>query len=99
MRAKNYAKVIKMKSDSLIYWVLYFAVAILVAWVAFSLILIWLKPVLYKADGSINWWTTLWVAALVMLFSWLLVIVLAFIISLFTGGRVYYPDPADVTSY
>lgn len=85
-----------MKTDSILYWVVYFAVAILVAWVAFSLILLWLKPALFNANGSVNWWTTLWVAGLVMLFAWLMVIVLAFIIGLFTSSKTYYPDPQEL---
>lgn len=74
-------------TDNIVYWVLYFIFTVLIAWVALSLILIWARPALYNADGSINWWTTLWVAALVILLAWLLMLILVFLINLFTAGN------------
>lgn len=85
-----------MQADSVLYWVIYFIVTVLVAWVALSIILLWFKPALYNADGSVNWWTTLWVAALVILFAWLIMVVLTWIIGLFRGCGPCggdYPDP------
>ena len=73
-------------TDNIIYWVVYFIITVLVAWVALSLILIWARPALYNADGSINWWTTLWVAALVILLAWLIMLLLIFLVSLFTSS-------------
>lgn len=75
-----------MKTDNVLYWIIYFVVTVIIAWIALSLILIWFRPVLYNANGSVNWWTTLWVAALVILFAWLIMVILTFLISLFTGG-------------
>ena len=72
-------------TDNIIYWVVYFIITVLIAWVALSLILIWARPALYNADGYINWWTTLWVAALVILLAWLIIILLVFLVSLFTS--------------
>lgn len=74
-------------TDNIVYWVLYFIFTVLIAWVALSLILIWARPVLFNADGSVNWWTTLWVAALVILLAWLLMLILVFLINLFTAGN------------
>jgi hypothetical protein len=83
-----------MQADSVLYWVIYFIVTVLVAWVALSLILLWIKPALYNSDGAVNWWTTLWVAALVILFAWLILIILTWIISLFRGCQDWqYTDP------
>lgn len=76
-----------MKTDSILFWVIYFIVNIIIAWIALSLILLWFRPVLYNTDGSVNWWTTLWVAALVIFFAWLITIILALIIKLFTQGN------------
>lgn len=76
-------------TDNIIYWVVYFVITVLVAWVALSLILIWARPALYNADGSINWWTTLWVAALVILLAWLIMLLLVFLVSLFTSNSAY----------
>ena len=82
-----------MKTDNVLYWVIYFVVTIIVAWIALSLILIWFRPALYNANGSINWWVTLWVAALVILFAWLIMVILTFIIGLFAGvGAGCKPD-------
>ena len=74
-----------MKTDSVLYWVIYFIVTVLVAWIAFSLILAWFKPALYNANGSVNWWVTLWVAALIILFAWIIMVLLWLIIGLFRG--------------
>lgn len=84
-----------MKTDHLAYWILYFIVSILIAWVALSLVLIWANPALYNPDGTLNWWVTLWVTAVAIVFAWLIVIILHFLIRfLFPGGRmrVYCPE-------
>ena len=84
-----------MKTDGILYWILYFIVTIIVAWIALSLVLLWFRPVLFNADGSVSWWNTLWVAALVIIFSWLIVIIIAWIIGLFLDGGCKKPcaDP------
>lgn len=91
-----------MKTDNVLYWVIYFVVTVVIAWIALSLILIWFRPVLYNANGSVNWWNTLWVAALVILFAWLIMVILTFLIGLFSngmGGGCHKPvecDPCDI---
>lgn len=72
-----------MESGALLSWVLYFVVSIIIAWIVLSLVLSWFSPALFNLDGTVNWWTTLWVAALVIIFVWLLVLLLGWIISLF----------------
>jgi len=72
-----------MESATLLSWVLYFVVSIIIAWIVLSVVLAWFSPSLFNADGSVNWWTTLWVAALVIIFAWLLILLLAWIVSLF----------------
>ena len=72
-----------METGALLSWVLYFIVSIIIAWVVLSVVLVWFSPSLYNDDGSVNWWTTLWVAALVIIFAWLLILLLAWIVSLF----------------
>lgn len=59
--------------------IIMFIITVIIAWVAFSLILMWAKPALYNADGSVNWWTTLWVAAVVILLAWLIALILIWI--------------------
>ncbi len=73
-----------MKQDSILYWIIYFIVTVIVAWIAFSLILLWFRPAVYNTDGTVNWWNTLWVSALVILFAWLIMIIITFLIRAFT---------------
>ena len=84
-----------MKTDNVLYWIIYFIVTILVAWIALSLILLWFRPALYNANGSVNWWTTLWVAALVIIFAWIIMVILTFIIKLFAGWGTCAKPCAD----
>jgi hypothetical protein len=86
-----------MKTDNVLYWLIYFIVTVIIAWIAFSLILLWFRPALYNTDGSVNWWTTLWVAALIIIFAWIIMIILTFLLSLFRGncGRVKDCDPCE----
>jgi len=72
-----------METGALLSWVLYFVVSIIIAWIVLSVVLAWFAPALYNVDGTVNWWTTLWVAALVIIFAWLLILLLGWIISLF----------------
>ena len=74
-----------MSGNGLWYWLLYFIVTLLIGWLVLSLIILWVQPVFTNEDGSINWWTTLWVAFLIIIFSWLFIIILMFIVSLFRG--------------
>lgn len=66
-------------NNTAIYYIVMFIVSILITWVVLSLILQWAKPVLYNANGSVNWWTTLWVAALAIVFVWIVFLILAFL--------------------
>lgn len=75
-----------MKTDNVLYWVIYFVVTVIIAWIALSLILMWFGPALYDANGNVNWWVTLWVAALIIFFAWIITLILAFIIKLFAGN-------------
>lgn len=89
-----------MKTDSVLYWVIYFIVTVLVAWIAFSLILMWFKPALYNANGTVNWWVTLWVAALIILFAWVMMVLLWLVMGLFRevgchSGCDVKQDPCD----
>ena len=100
-----------MKTDNVLYWIIYFVVTVIIAWIALSLILIWFKPVLYNSNGSVNWMNTLWVAALVILFAWLIMVILTFLVRLFAGGMggcnkvpdcpkpVQECDPCDKNGY
>ena len=72
-----------METGTLLSFILYFIISVIVAWIVLSIVLAWFSPALYNIDGSINWWTTLWVAALVIVFAWLLIILLSWIVSLF----------------
>ena len=74
----------KTDNNNALYMIIYFIVTLLVAWIAFSLIITWFKPQLTDENGNVNWWTTLWVSALIIIFSWLFMLILYFIINLFT---------------
>lgn len=72
-------------SNTVIYYVIMFIVSIIITWVVLSLILMWARPALFNANGSVNWWTTLWVAALLIVFVWLIFLILGFIFQAFNG--------------
>ena len=72
-----------MNSSALLYGVLYFIITVIVAWVVFSLILLWFKPALLNADGTVNWWTTLWVIILVIVFIWVVMLIFMWILGSF----------------
>lgn len=75
-----------MDTGAILYWVLYFIVSLIIAWIVLSVVIAWFQPAFYNTDGTVNWWTTLWIAALIIIFTWLLVLLLGWIISLFTGS-------------
>jgi hypothetical protein len=74
----------KTDNNNALYMIIYFIVTLLVAWVAFSLIITWFNPQLTDSNGNVNWWTTLWVSALIIVFSWLFMLIIYFIINLFS---------------
>ena len=91
-----------MAQNNIVNWIIYFIISVIVAWLALSLILIWVTPALFNADGSLNWWNTLWVAALVVLLAWLIMLLVAWIMSLFNRcdpckkvDPCAKPDPCD----
>jgi len=67
-------------------WLIFLIVAIVVAWVALSILLVWAKPMLYNDDGSVNWWTTLWVAAVQLIFAWVIWVVIAWLFRWIRGS-------------
>lgn len=69
----------------LLYWLLFLIVAIVVSWIALSVLLLWAKPMLYNDDGTVNWWTTLWVVIVQLIFAWIIWFVLAWIIQVVRG--------------
>src|SRR5688572_2166524 len=48
-----------------------FIIAFLVTWIVLSVVLIWINPDFYNDDGSLNWVTTLWVAIVIVLVTYL----------------------------
>lgn len=57
-----------------------FIIALLIAWVVLSVVIIWARPVFYNNDGSVNWLTTLWVAALIIVFTWILLMIIYWLV-------------------
>lgn len=49
------------------------------AWVIFSLLLQWAHPSVYNGNGSVNWWTTLWVTIVTILILWIVLFILYFL--------------------
>lgn len=78
-----------MHSETVLYWIVVVIIAILIAWVALGLVLSWFKPALYK-NGSVDWWTTFWVSAIVLLFSLIIMIIAGWFLGLFIDGKVQY---------
>lgn len=76
-----------MQLDGLFYMILYFIVTVVVAWIAFSLILLWAKPAFYTAGGAVNWGVTFWVALVVILLAWVIMLVLYWLVKLFFGKK------------
>lgn len=76
-----------MQVDNLFYMIIYFIVTVVVAWIAFSLILLWIKPAFYTAGGAVNWGVTFWVALIVILLAWLMMIILYWLVKLIVGRK------------
>jgi uncharacterized membrane protein YbhN (UPF0104 family) len=58
--------------NSLVYWIIYFIVTLLVVWVIVTLLLSWAGvDSVFNADGTINWLTTLWVVLVAIILAWL----------------------------
>jgi membrane protein implicated in regulation of membrane protease activity len=76
-----------MQSNNWIYLILYFLVTLIVAWIAFSLILLWAKPAFYTAGGAVNWGVTFWVSLVVILLAWAIMLVLYWLVKLFFGKK------------
>ncbi len=77
------------KAENILYWILNFIVTVIVAWVVLSLVFMWFNPVLYNENGELNWWVTLWVAALIILFAWIFVLVLNLLGALLGAGKCH----------
>src|SRR3972149_1403604 len=80
-----------MHTDNILSWIIYFIVSVIIAWIVFSLVLMWFRPPFYNADGSVNWWTTLWVVAVVIVFAWLITLILAFLFDAIRRNRCRDP--------
>lgn len=63
-----------------------FIIALLIAWIVLSLILLWFTPAFYNDDGSVNWLTTFWIAALIIVFTWVFLMIIYWIIEYFWTG-------------
>lgn len=74
-----------MNNRPVLYWIVFFIISILITWIAFSLIVMWANPAFNNADGSVNWWTTLWVIAVSILFAWLIGLILVLIFRAFSN--------------
>ena len=61
-------------------WVLSAVVSILITWVVFTLLVLWCKPNFYNADGSPNWWTSLWIIVVSVIIAWLVLAIVAFLL-------------------
>lgn len=72
--------------NAIIYYIILFIISVIVTWIALSLLLIWISPSLFNTDGSLNWWTTLWISAVLIIFVWIICLILVWIIRLFSDG-------------
>lgn len=72
-----------MQEGSGLYWLFQVILTVLIAWIVLSLVILWFRPEFIDASGAVNWWTTLWVAVVVLIFAWLFALLLRFIFGLF----------------
>ena len=80
-----------MRTDNFFYLIIYFIVTVVIAWIAFSLILMWARPALFNSSDSVNWGVTFWVSLVVILFAWLIMLILYWMIKLFTSSKSCKP--------
>ena len=66
-------------------------ITLALAWVILSLILQWARPALYNTNGSVNWWTTLWVTLATVFILWIVLFILYYL----TDNRNECCDPSE----
>lgn len=62
-----------------------FIISVIITWIALSLLLIWVQPSLYNTDGSLNWWNTLWISAVLIIFVWIICLIIIWIVRAFSN--------------
>lgn len=75
-----------MNTGALLYWIVLFIVSLLVVWLVLYLILAWFAPSFYNGDGSVNWGTTLWVSAVLIVFVWIVLLILGWLFTWMNSG-------------
>ena len=68
---------------ALLYWIVLFIVSLLIIWLVLTLIVGWFTPSFTNSDGSVNWMTTLWVSAVLIVFVWIVLLILSWLFSWF----------------
>lgn len=56
-----------------------FILIILADWLALTAIINWLDPKFWNEDGKVNWWTTLWVALLLVILAGIIMAIIGWI--------------------
>lgn len=69
-----------MHSHPLLYWSVSFIIAFLITWGILSIIVQWMNPSFYDAEGNVNIGTTAWVAAVMIVFTWIVLFLVYYII-------------------
>lgn len=65
-----------MKTYDIIHYLIQFLISVVIAWLAFSLIIMFANPDLKQSDGQVNWLTTFWVAISILLAAWVIALLL-----------------------
>lgn len=72
--------------NSALSYLVFFIVNLLIVWVILSVLLMWFKDNLYTSSGSLNWWMSLAVAAIAVVFVTFVFIAIGFIFKNHGGG-------------
>src|SRR4029079_7174777 len=70
---------------TLLYWLISFLIAFLITWGVLAIIVQWMNPQFTNDDGSVNLATVAWVAALIIIFTWIVLWIVYFIFQWWTS--------------
>jgi hypothetical protein len=68
-------------------WLVALIITLVAAYFAFIIILYWLKPAFYTVSGEPEWGNSAWVVLLTYGFTWLLLLVIFWIVKMATGNK------------
>ncbi len=70
---------------TLLYWLISFLIAFLITWGVLAVIVQWMNPQFTNDDGSVNLATVAWVAALIIIFTWIVLWIIYYLYAIWTA--------------